>query len=124
VQLGDWAKENIPVLGTLSGDPAALWEQIFDPSIPANFTRPLRVTAEPSAFQDAQRIVVSFEYGGTALLTPEAPSTTTNIGQPIGDFVLRKPDLGSYRYTLSRQNGSSSQTSELLSGEGNSLRLR
>lgn len=126
VQLGTgpgWAREEVPFVGQISGSREDAWSALFDPTIPAQFFRKIDVVAEASLFNETPDVAVTFDLGGVVLLSPQHPRGSVDVGQPIGDFVLHKPDAGTYRYRLTYSTGSGRTTSDWKVGQGNTLRL-
>ena len=123
-RLGDWASDRVPFSGHVAGDPATVWSAIFDPTVPALFARTVRVVIADSALTNAEAISVTFENGGLVTFTRGgALSASTEVRQPIGDFVLGRADSGTYRYTLTYWRGSEHTTTESRTGRDAELRL-
>lgn len=129
----EWARYQLDFVGRVAApaaDPAraayldAFWAAAFDPTVPATFMRRVDVVADPALFADAQRVAVSFELGGVVVVTPQQPRGFTDVGQPIGDYVLGRADAGTYRYKLTVSGGTGATDAQWRVGSGSTLTLR
>ena len=120
-----WAREDVPFVGQVPPElKDTAWDVLFDPSVPARFLRPVDVVGEPALFQGLGEVAVEFEHGGRVVLSAQAPRGQVQVGQPIGDFVLGRPDAGTFRYRLTSDSGAGTVTSDWRVGQGATLRLR
>ena len=120
-----WAREDVPFVGQVPPElKDTAWDVLFDPSVPARFLRPVDVVGEPALFQGLGEVTVEFEHGGRVVLSAQAPRGQVQVGQPIGDFVLGRPDAGTFRYRLTYDSGAGTVTSDWRVGQGALLRLR
>lgn len=117
------ARHQVPFVGRVFGDRDALWPAVFDASVPARFMRRVDVLADHRLFADATSVAVSFEFGGGVMLTSHQTSGFTDVGQPIGDYVTRRPDAGTYRYQLTVATGGRPIVTDWRTGRGAVLRL-
>jgi hypothetical protein len=97
---------------TVQPDPQKMWDVILDKSVVTSASRAVSVRLLAATFDAnaAKRIFaaqVEFETGASA--TFEAPATPpaapfltqdVQIAIPLADFVLSRPDAGSYRYRV------------------------
>ncbi|MET0406293.1 MAG: hypothetical protein ABW123_27995 [Cystobacter sp.] len=120
-----WAREDVPFVGQVPPElKDTAWDVLFDPSVPARFLSPVDVVGEPALFNGRAEVAVEFEHGERVVLSAASPRGQSRVGQPIGDFVLGKPDAGTFRYRLTHGSGAGSVTSDWKVGQGSTLRLR
>ena len=88
-------------------DKNAIWDAILDPSTPATYTKDITVKTFAAIFDPPanpadklQEIVVDFENGPTAELTPVQLESSVKLTQPLANYILEKGDLSQYRYKL------------------------
>ena len=118
-----WAHHQLPFVAHVDGSPEAFWNAAFDPTIAATRQRPIEVIADAALFARTPSVAVAFEHGGVVLLTAASSRGSTNIAQPIGDYVLGVPDAGTYRYQLKGTRDGAAVTSDWRTAEGSTLRL-
>lgn len=118
-----WAHHQIPLVAHVAGSREAFWDAAFDPVIAATRQRQIDVIADAALFGRSPSVAVAFERGGVVLLTAEVSRGSTNIAQPIGDYVLGAPDAGTYRYQLTGTDGGADFTSDWKTGAGSTLHL-
>lgn len=122
---GAWAVEHVPFEGTVaSQDRQAVWDALFDPTVPASFAREVEVSLEPGLLAGEDRVEVLIENGGLVTLTAAQPKQVARLRPPISDFVLQKPDAGEFRYRLTRIRGEERRPGDWTVGQGNTLHLR
>jgi hypothetical protein len=97
---------------TVQPDPQKLWDVILDKSIVTSASRGVSVrllaaTFDPNAAKRIFAAQVEFETGASATFeAPATPPVTPFLSQdvqiaiPLADFVLSRPDAGSYRYRV------------------------
>jgi hypothetical protein len=118
-----WARHKLPFVARVTGSRDAFWNAAFDPAIAATRQRQIDVVADAAVFTSSPTVAVLFEHGGVVLLAPTSSRGTTNIAQPIGDYVLGVADSGTYRYQLKGSRGGADVTSDWKTGESSTLRL-
>lgn len=98
--MGD-QNEEIPLAARAAGDPAALWDAIFDREVPARYLRTVQVEGA-ALFGDAAvaRADVTFDRGGEVVLTREQPSGSAQVSLPVEDFILRRDVSSDFRYRV------------------------
>jgi hypothetical protein len=103
---GGGEKEEVPLRVRAEGDPAAVWEAVFDRALPGRRMREVQVSATHLfAGGDVREVSVAFERGGEVLLTPEQPRATVRIPLGLDDFVLRRDEADDYRYRATAVHG-------------------
>jgi hypothetical protein len=96
---GGGEKEEIPLRIRAQGDAAAVWEAVFDRTLPGRRMREVQVSATHLfAGGGVREVSVAFERGGEVLLTPEQLRATIRIPLGLDDFVLRRDEADDYRY--------------------------
>lgn len=121
VGIGDWAKEKVPFVGQLQGDPEAVWNTVFDQSLPTAALRSLHVVANPQSFAAADAITVMLENGPTLDLSATQREANAQVRQDVGDYVLRRQDDGSFRYRLAWRRGQDVVDGGMRTGTGSML---
>ena len=89
-------------------DKEAIWNAILDPSAPGVYMRTIKVKTFKPQFdpprdqpeKQIMSIVVDFEGGTAVELSADHPEQEVSLRLPIGDYVLRKANLGQYRYKV------------------------
>jgi hypothetical protein len=128
-----WAQHQLDFVGRVpapAAEPARstyinnFWTAAFDATVPATFLRRIDVVADQAMFATAQSVAVSFELGGVVMLTPQQLRGFTDVGQPIGDYVLNRADAGTYRYKLTVSGGKGGTDTQWRQGNGSTLTLR
>lgn len=118
VGIGDWAKETVPFVGQLQGDPEAVWNTVFDQGFPTALHHPLHVMANPQSFATADAITVMLENGPELELSATQREAKTQVRQAVGDYVLRRQDDGSFRYRLAWRRGQDVVDGGMRTGTG------
>ena len=83
-------------------DPEAVWNAIFDATIPAEYTRVIKVVSLEEWFRphtDVSAIAIDFENGDEVVLRPGQLEAAADIRVPLKDVILRKQQDSGYRYT-------------------------
>lgn len=86
----------------LLSDPEAVWDVILDPSLPAEYTRVIKVLGVPEMFApttDVTRIVIDFDNGDHVVLTPDHLEAEAGVRVPLRDLVLHRAQDSEYGYT-------------------------
>jgi len=124
VELGNWSRQNISFEGEISGTRDLVWDEIFDPTIPATFAREITVSAVDSAFKGADAISVSFVSGDAVTLRRTATTAKAMVSQPIAEFVMSRLQAGEYDYTITYVSSGGTYVPPLKGkGIGNTLDL-
>lgn len=121
VGIGDWAKETVPFVGQLQGDPEAVWNTVFDQALPTALHHPLHIVANPQSFAAVDAITVMLENGPELKLSATQPEAQAQVRQNVGDYVLRRQDDGSFRYRLAWRRGQDVVDGGMRTGTGSML---
>jgi len=105
VRIGDWARETVPFVGQVQGDPAQVWNRMFDRAVPSAYRRQVLVSAAGDCFASAEVVLVINDDGERLELTRQAPEGRLAVGQNIDDYMLRRQADGSFHYRLAWRTG-------------------
>ena len=124
VRIGTWARETVPFVGQVQGDPQQVWDRMFDRSIPSAFRRQVLASAGSDCFRRADAVLVTNRDGKTLELTAKQPEGHIAVGQDIDDFMQRRQPDGSFRYLLTWRAGAELTDGGTREGDGAQLLLQ
>jgi hypothetical protein len=89
-------------------DKEAIFNAILDPSAAGTYLRAITVKTFKQKFDPPVNdpnnqiisLIVDFESGDSVDLNADNLQQVVNLRTPVSDYVLRKVDLGQYRYKL------------------------